>query len=142
MAPSPPPASPSVPQAASPDERIFAAVAYLAFLFVVTLVAKPKSEFCKFHARQSMILFLITIIVLVVLAIIPWFGSLLTLALFALYVLSMYRAYQGEMWKIPIIGDVASAINIDEIFGKAGLVREKAEHIAQQASEKMKEPKS
>lgn len=127
------------------DEKFFAALGYFAFLFVVPLIVKPKSAYCKFHARQSMVMFLGAIIVLIILGLIPWFGSLLTLAIFALYVLAIYKAYNGEMWAIPFVSQFAGKMNIDAMYGKAGLavgsisgMKEKAAQLANQASSGVK----
>lgn len=110
----------NLPQAES-DEKIFAVIGYLAFLFVVPLIAKPKSKFCQLHAKQSMVMFLITILVLVVLAAIPLIGSLLTLALFALYILAIYRSYRGDYWKIPVVSAFSEKIDLAALYGKTGL---------------------
>lgn len=127
------------------DEKFFAAIGYFSFLFVIPLIVKPKSEFCKFHVKQSMVLFLVSIVVLMFLAAIPMIGSLLTLAFFALNVLVIYRAYIGDMWNIPVVCDFAKKINFDTIFGKAGLavsgisgMKEKAEDFAKKAGEAAK----
>lgn len=124
------------------DEKFFAAIGYFSFLFIIPLIVKPKSEYCKFHAKQSMVIFLVSIIVLMFLVAIPMFGSILTLALFALYVIAIYRAYNGDMWNIPVVSDFAKKINLDSIFGKAGLavsgisgMKEKAEDFAKKASD-------
>lgn len=124
------------------DEKLFATIGYLSFLFVVPLIVKPKSAYCKFHAKQSMILFLISIIVLIILAVIPWFGSLLTLTLFAVYILAIYRAYKGELWNIPIVSNFAGKMDVETLYSKAGLavssisgLKEKAEGLAQKASQ-------
>jgi uncharacterized membrane protein len=136
-----PPAPPPVEQ----DERFFAALGYFAFLFVVPLVVKPKSAYCKFHAKQSMVLFLITIIFFMILFAIPWFGSLLTLALFAVYILAIYKSYMGEWWAIPGISKFAGKMNIESLYGKAGLavgaisgLKDKAQGMAAQAGEAVK----
>ena len=140
----PAPAAPVGP-AADADEKFFAALGYFGFLFVVPLIVKPKSTYCKFHARQSMIMFLLSIVVLVFLAAVPMFGSLLTMALFALYVLAIYRAYSGERWMIPVIGGFAGKLDVDMLYGKAGLavtgisgLKEKAETLANKAGEAAK----
>lgn len=103
------------------DEKFFAALGYFLFLFVATLIVKPKSKYCKFHARQSMALFATFILVLIILAAIPWFGSLLTLALFAVYVLAIYKAYKGEYWNVPFISKFAGKMNVETLYDKAGL---------------------
>ncbi len=152
--------APTIPPAAAPaeqtapakpvvtaedDEKFFAALGYFGFLFIVPLIVKPKSAYCRFHARQSMVLFLSTIIVLIVLASSQMFGSLLTLALFALYVLAIYRAYKGDLWNIPLISQLAGKVNVDALYSKAGLavsgisgLKEKAAGMASQATEGMK----
>ena len=98
----------NVPGAPAEDEKFFAALGYFGPLFVLPLIVKPQSPYCKFHARQSMVLFLIFILFLMVLFMIPWIGSLVTFALFAVYVLAIYKAYSGEMWSIPLISSFLS----------------------------------
>lgn len=127
------------------DEKFFAALGYIAFLFVLTLLAKPRSTYCQFHAKQSMVLFLLTIVVLVFLAAVPWFGSLLTLGLFAIYVLAIYRAYRGELWNIPFVSSLAQKLDIASLYGKSSFaisavsqLKEKATDFASKASETVK----
>jgi len=133
----------NVPAPGSPDndEKFFAAVGYFSFLFVVPLILKPKSEYCKFHAKQSIALFLISIAVLFVLALIPSIGSIFTLGLFALYVIAIFRAYKGELWKIPMISNFAGKIDMNALYGKTGStlgvisgLKEKASDMATQAT--------
>lgn len=141
-----------MPQEASPqynaeeDEKFFSALGYFGPLFIIPLIVKPKSPYCKFHAKQSMVLFLIFIVVLVILAAIPWFGSIFTLVLFALYVLAIYRAYKGDMWNIPFVSNFAGKMNVEMLYNKAGLavsgisgLKEKAENLAEKAGEATKD---
>lgn len=108
------------PQIASTSaERVFAAIGYVGPLFVLPLVAQPKSDYCKFHARQSMALLALFFLQLIVLVAVPLLGSLLTFALFAAYILCMYNAYMGKMWKVPVIGAIAQKIDFDAFLGKA-----------------------
>lgn len=150
-APTQTPTPPSLPQAQAPaelpgapadDEKFFAALGYFGPLFVLPLIAKPQSPFCKFHARQSMVLFLIFIVFLMVLFMIPWFGSLMTFALFATYVLAIYKAYSGELWGIPLISSLAGKMNVDALYNKAGLAvsgianfKETAQTLADKATQ-------
>lgn len=94
--------------ATTQNERLFAALAYFSFLFVIPLLLKRKSFYCKFHAFQGMLLFFSSIIVLVVLAAVPSMGSLLTLVLFGFHVVAIYRAYIGDLWKMLLIGNFAA----------------------------------
>lgn len=150
-APVAPPAAPAGSEAASQmpapdsDEKFFAAVAYLGPLFLLTLIVKPKSAFCKFHSKQSMVLLLLVFIVFAVLFSVPMVGSLLTLAIFAVYVIAMYRAYRGDWWTIPMVGAFAGKMNIEAMYGKAGLavssmsgLKETAETLAKKAGDAAK----
>lgn len=123
------------------DEKFFAALGYFGPLFVIPLVVKPKSAYCKFHATQSMVMFLISIVVLVVLASIPAIGSLLTLGLFALYILALYRAYKGDLWKIPVVSVFAAKVDVNKLYNTAGTAisnisgfKETAQSAAENAS--------
>ncbi len=98
----------AAPKASTQNEKFFAALGYFSFLFVIPLLFKRKSLYCKFHALQSMLLFCSSIIVLVVLAIVPSLGSIITLVLFGFYVVAIYRAYKGDTWKMPLIGGFAA----------------------------------
>ena len=130
--------------AADADEKFFAALGYFGPLFVVPLIVKPKSAYCKFHAKQSMVLFLVSIVVLIVLAAVPMVGSLLTLAIFALYVLAIYKAYMGDLWNIPVVSGFAGKIDVESLYGKAGLavsgisgLKDKAADVAAKAGSTM-----
>lgn len=134
------------PASVADDEKFFAALGYFGPLFVVPFIVKPKSAYCKFHALQSLVMFLVSIVVLVVLASIPMIGSLLTLALFALYILALYRAYKGDMWKIPGVSVLAAKVDVNKLYGTAGLaisnisgLKEKAQDAASNASEAVKD---
>lgn len=132
QAPTPinPPANPPIPAAVPTpapagapdyDEKFLAALGYFGPLFVIPLLAKPKSQYCKFHAKQSIALFIISILVLIVLASVPMIGSLLTLALFAVYVLAIYQSYNGKAWAIPLVSVFAGKIDLNALYGKAGV---------------------
>lgn len=120
------------------EEKILAAIGYLGFLFVVPLIARPKSEYCKFHATQSMVLFAAAIIFLIILGLLPVVGSILTLAIFAVYVIAIYRSYIGEKWAIPFVSDFAKKVDTDALYKKSGLYTEemkKREESQEQTAE-------
>jgi len=83
---------------------------------IVVLVMEKENRFVRFHALQSIIWFLFALVlswVLSFLARIPVIGlifglasGLVGLAIFASWILLMYKAYKGEMFKLPIVGDV------------------------------------
>lgn len=73
---------------------------------IFVLVEKDNS-FVKFHAIQS----LATFLVLQIAIMIPFVGWVLSpfiaIAGFILWILLMYKAYQGERFKLPLVGDFA-----------------------------------
>jgi len=100
------------------DENLEGALAY--FLGILTgilfLVLEKDNKFVKFHAVQSIIVSVATIVILTVvgtiLMFIPIIGWVLYMLLYlgalALWVLLMYKAYQKEMFKLPIAGEIAA----------------------------------
>lgn len=100
------------------DENLEGALAY--FLGILTgvlfLVLEKDNKFVKFHAVQSIIVSVAVMVILMVvgtiLMFIPIIGwiidILLYLGAFVLWVLLMFKAYQKEMFKLPITGDIAA----------------------------------
>ena len=119
------------------DEKFFAAVGYFGFFFVVPLIVKPKSAYCKFHAKQSMALFLVFILDLILLSMSRFFGSLTTLAIFAVYVMAVYRTYNGAPWNIPLISKFAGEMDIDAFTSIAGF-KKTAQNLAAKTEEALK----
>jgi uncharacterized membrane protein len=107
-------------------ESIAGALAYLTFVpAVVFLVLEPysKNRFVRFHSVQSLllwgasVLFAIALkLASVVLFIIPVLGPLLVwlvstvvvLAAVVIWVVLVVKALQGEMFKLPLLGDFAA----------------------------------
>jgi len=95
-------------------------LAYVTFIpAIIFLVMEPynKSRFVRFHAFQSIFLTVALIaisIALSVLSFIPVIGLMLLpvhlliwLGMFALWIVLLLKANQGQMWKLPVIGDMA-----------------------------------
>jgi len=104
------------------DENVEGALCYvLGFITgIVFLIIEKDSKFVKFHAFQSILVFfalwVLNMIVSALLgAILPWsmFGivtglvSLISLAGFIIWIVLILKAYQGEKFKLPVIGDIA-----------------------------------
>ncbi|MFW6111153.1 MAG: DUF4870 domain-containing protein [Thermoproteota archaeon] len=91
---------------------------------IVFLVLEGKNDFIKFHAMQSIVTFLpLTILVwlfgtiggtfggfwwgfspfFLLFTVLSWLIGLFTLIL---WLILMLKAYQGERYKLPIIGDI------------------------------------
>ena len=91
---------------------------------IIFLVIEPynKNRFVRFHAFQSIFLSVAWIIVVLAQSVIngiavtiSWgllglFGfvwTVLGLGFLCVVILAMIRAYQGQRWKLPVIGDLA-----------------------------------
>ena len=85
-----------------------AALSYvLGWLTGIVFLLIEKDPFVRFHAMQSIITFgLLTIISFV--PIIGWLLSPLAMIVgFVLWLVLIFKAYQGEEFKLPVIGDFA-----------------------------------
>lgn len=136
--------------ATQPEERMWALLAYIPLVSLVSLVMKPDSKFVKLHGQQGLLLVVI-FFVAIFFYIIPFVGPvimlLLHLMLMAIGIFSMYQAYIGNWWKIPVIGDIASAIPVDALTKVTRTAvmsekvdEEKREEASQQAVEKVNKP--
>jgi uncharacterized membrane protein len=78
---------------------------------IVFLIIEKENKFVRFHAVQSIVVFGAYTILSIILGFIPFVGwiinSLLGIAAFILWIVLMYRAYQGKMFKLPIAGNIA-----------------------------------
>lgn len=95
------------------NENMMAAAAYLLGFVtgIIMLLIEKQSKFVRFHAMQSTILFGGVFIANIALGFIPilgWLvGLILSFATFILWILCMWKAFQGEMYKVPYVGDLA-----------------------------------
>ena len=95
------------------NENIMGAAAYLLMFVtgIIFLFIEKESKFVRFHAMQSTILFAGIFVISLGLQLIPILGQLVALLLslvsFVLWILCMWKAFQGEMYKVPYVGDIA-----------------------------------
>ena len=95
------------------NENLMAAASYLLGFVtgIIFLLLEKQSRFVRFHAMQSTILFGGIFVVNLVLGFIPilgWIvGLLLSLVAFILWIVLMWKAFQGEMYKVPYVGAIA-----------------------------------
>ena len=78
---------------------------------ILFYVLEKDNSFVRFHAMQSIITFGAIFVLIIVLGFIPIIGWILALLLpfvaLALWIILMIKAYQGERYKLPIVGDMA-----------------------------------
>lgn len=99
------------------NEKLMGAVAYLLgpVTGIVLLLIEKKNSYVRFHAMQSTLLFGAVFLFNVVLGIIPVLGWLVALILspiigigsFILWLVLMWKAYNGEKYKLPYFGNLA-----------------------------------
>jgi uncharacterized membrane protein len=79
---------------------------------IVFLVVEKDSKFVRFHAVQSIVVFGAITILQIILSVIPIVGGILAwivwVASIVLWIFLMYKAYQGQMYKLPVSGDIAA----------------------------------
>jgi len=109
------------------DANIAAALSYFFWLLsgAVFFAIETESRFVKFHAMQSMLMSVAAIVLWIVYMVVwtvftrmPFLGivaglvgflgwALLSLGFLGLWLYCMFRAFQGERFKLPYIGEVA-----------------------------------
>ena len=74
---------------------------------LVFILLEKENRFIRFHAMQSIIVFGFASIVGMFFFWNPFIGWLVSGLAFALWIVLMVKAYQGEMYKLPVAGDLA-----------------------------------
>ncbi|MGB9706753.1 MAG: DUF4870 domain-containing protein [Microgenomates group bacterium] len=85
-----------------------AALSYvLGWLTGIVFLLIEKDPFVRFHAMQSIITFgLLTILAMI--PVVGWMLSPLVMIIsFVLWLVLIFKAYQGEEFKLPVIGEFA-----------------------------------
>ncbi len=117
-------------EARVPQSHLIAALSYLLFFVtgLIFLYVEPynRDDFVRFHARQSIgfsvAWFAIHVVLGVFVAVLPQFLSvilsvaleLIDIALAVYWIFLMYKAYNGERYRIPELADI-----VDSIAGSA-----------------------
>ena len=110
----------AVPAAAGLTDNVAGALAYVTIIpAIIFLVLEPfnKKRFIRFHSFQCIfysVAWMVIDIVLAIIGRIPFLGwatlflwPLVTLALLVILLILALKAYQGQMFKLPVIGDIA-----------------------------------
>ena len=78
---------------------------------IVFFVLEKENKFVRFHAMQSILVFGAFTVVSIILNFIPFvgwiLGTILGILAFVLWIILMVKAYRGEMYKLPVAGDIA-----------------------------------
>ena len=101
-------------------ENVVAALTYAVgwvsgFVF---LLLERNNKFVRFHAMQSVLIFMPIVLFIYLVGWIPYIGWLIAdgvgMTAMLILVIGMYMAYRGSKFKIPIIGKIA----YDFAYGK------------------------
>lgn len=111
---------PSAPAGAGLTDNVAGALAYVTIIpAIVFLVLEPfnRKRFVRFHAFQCLffaVAWTVLWILLSFVAHIPFLGwatvliwPLVSLVGFVIWLILVLKAYQGQMFKLPVIGDMA-----------------------------------
>ena len=108
----PPPATPG--QVGGLTENVAGMLAYVTIIpAIIFLVMEPynRNRFVRFHSFQCIFFALLWIVLNIVLGVIPILGwamsGLVSVAALLVWLLLLFKAYQGERFKLPVIGDMA-----------------------------------
>lgn len=89
------------------NNKTVAVLSYVWILFLIPLILKRHSKFCQFHAKQGLILFILSFV--------SWFpviGWLIGLTIIVISVIGIIKSLSGEWWKAPYIYDLSKKINL------------------------------
>jgi uncharacterized membrane protein len=97
------------------DANVAAALSYLVGFVtgIIFLLVEKENKFVRFHAMQSTLVFIGIVAVDILLQIVPILGALIVIfvvipASALLWLLLMYKAYHGEEFKLPLVGQMAA----------------------------------
>lgn len=103
------------------DSKLFAFLAvFLSIIgFVIALIAKKDNKYVMYYAKQSLVLFIVLIIVGIVNSVLTWIPILgwfimivLNIIVLILWITQIIYSLSGEMKPTPLIGDYAKNINM------------------------------
>ena len=95
------------------DPNVAAALAYaVGWVSGLGFVVFEPNKFVRFHALQSTIVFGSLSLAWMIALSVPFFGWILAIFVIppvsaVLWLLLMYKAYQGERFKVPVAGEMA-----------------------------------
>ena len=97
------------------DANVAAALSYLVGFVtgLIFLLVEKENRFVRFHAMQSTLVFVGIVLVNILLNLVPFLGALVAVFIViplsaVLWLLLMFKAYQGEEFKLPLVGQMAA----------------------------------
>ena len=106
------PAAPAVTTAG--NDNLMGAISYFWIIGLIFLLIEPynKNKFIRFHAFQSIFIAVAWFACWIILMVIPVIGWILIPLVFLAFIITLIvvavKAYQGNMFRLPVIGDMAA----------------------------------
>lgn len=98
------------------NQNLMGALAYLAgpVTGIFLLLTEKENDYIRFHAMQSTVVFGAYVLLYIIMGIVPVLGwiiaiilsPILTLVGFVLWMVLMWKAFNGEEYKLPYFGDL------------------------------------
>jgi len=93
------------------NEPLLGLFCYLFFFVsgIIFFIIGRENKFIRFHAMQSSMFFGGLYVIIIATQFFPYFwllGTLLSFTGFVLWIVLMWKALQGEMYKMPYFGDL------------------------------------
>ena len=97
------------------EPNIAAALAYIipAVTGIVFFLIEKKDNYVRFHAFQSILFGIVLFVAMRITGIFGHWGfawllrEVISIVAFVFYLALMWKAYQGEKYKLPVLGDIA-----------------------------------
>ena len=97
------------------DANVAAALSYLVGFVtgIIFLLVEKENKFVRFHAMQSTLVFVGIVAIDIFLQLVPILGALVVIFVVIplsafLWLYLMFRAYQGDEFKLPLVGQMAA----------------------------------
>ncbi len=94
------------------EENISALLSYLSLIIfpifgIVVLFMDKENKFARFHAAQSILLYVVFLILGVLSTVTCGITGIVALII---WIFMMWKAYSGEYYKLPVIGDLSESL--------------------------------
>jgi uncharacterized membrane protein len=104
----------AAPSAGGLTDNVAGMLAYITIIpAIIFLVMEPynRNRFIRFHSFQCIFLWVALVVIHIVLGFIPVIGWAISICVsliaLALWIVLLIKAYNGQMWKVPVIGDIS-----------------------------------
>jgi uncharacterized membrane protein len=91
------------------EQNVAGLLCYVGFWVtgIIFLLIETENKYVRFHAIQSICVFGFLYILYAIFFWVHVFNWIIWAAIFIFWVVLMYKAYQGQMWKVPVAGKFA-----------------------------------